>query len=149
MISQSAEYSLRAVLCLASRDGAALTTQQIADDAQIPAGYLAKILQILGRAGIVNSQRGVNGGFTLAKAPQSLTLLEVVGAIEPSRRITECPLRLPEHALSLCPLHRRLDDAAAAVERILRNTTVSELIPDNRITCGCAAKEASHAGHAS
>src|SRR5215204_2070147 len=64
MISQSAEYSLRAVLCLASQRAAAaraatkdrapplaLTTRQIAERCGIPAGYLAKLLQAIGRAG--------------------------------------------------------------------------------------------------
>jgi Rrf2 family protein len=132
MISQSAEYSLRAVLCLASQPpGAALTTQQIAERARIPAGYLAKILQVLARAGIVSSQRGLNGGFSLAVAPESLTLLAIVAAIEPSRRITECPIGNPDHAQVLCPLHRRLDAAAAGVERMLADTTIADVLAES------------------
>ena len=121
MISQSAEYSLRAVLCLAGQPAnSALATHEIAQRTQVPAGYLAKVLQTLGRSGIVTSQRGLNGGFCLAVAPDALTLLAIVRAMEPSRRITECPLGDPAHALALCPLHRRLDAAAAGVEHILR-----------------------------
>ena len=133
MISQSAEYSLRAVLCLAAQPaGAALTTQQIAERARIPAGYLAKVLQTLGRGGIVTSQRGLNGGFSLAVAPDALTLFAVVSAVEPSRRITECPIGNPDHAPNLCPLHRRLDAAAAGVERMLRETTVADVLAESR-----------------
>jgi Rrf2 family transcriptional regulator, nitric oxide-sensitive transcriptional repressor len=132
MISQSAEYSLRAVLCLAtSQPGQAMTTQQIADRARVPAGYLAKVLQTLGRSGIVTSQRGLNGGFSLAVAPGALTLLAVVSAVEPSRRITECPIGHPDHAVNLCPLHRRLDAAAAGVERMLRETTVADVLAES------------------
>src|SRR5215208_4108619 len=104
MISQSAEYSLRAVLCLAGEPARRpLTTQQIAERVKIPAGYLAKVLQVLGRGGIVTSQRGLNGGFALAVAPDALTLLTIVAAVEPSRRITECPIGHPDHAPNLCP----------------------------------------------
>jgi Rrf2 family nitric oxide-sensitive transcriptional repressor len=151
MISQSAEYSLRAVLCLAAQPaGSALTTQQIADRARIPAGYLAKVLQTLGRAGIVTSQRGLNGGFSLAVPPNALTLLAIVSAVEPSRRITECPIGNPDHALSLCPLHRRLDAAAAGVERMLRETTVADVLVESvgQPLCEHDKKEGcSHAGH--
>jgi Rrf2 family transcriptional regulator, nitric oxide-sensitive transcriptional repressor len=132
MISQSAEYSLRAVLYLAGEPASRpLTTQQIADRARIPAGYLAKVLQILGRAGIVTSQRGLNGGFALAVAPETLTLLTIIAAVDPSRRISECPIGDPDHALSLCPLHRRLDSAAAGVERILRETTIADILAES------------------
>ena len=154
MISQSAEYSLRAVLCLAAQPGAAMTTRQIAGRARVPAGYLAKVLQTLGRSGIVTSQRGLNGGFSLAVAPDALTLLTVVSAVEPSRRITECPIGHPDHALNLCPLHRRLDAAAAGLERMLHETTVADVLAESLGQPVCEhpkhdeKKEGcSHAGH--
>ena len=131
MISQSAEYSLRAILCLASQPfGTALTTQQIAERSKIPAGYLAKLLQVLGRAGIVVSQRGLNGGFSLAIAPEKLTLLDIVRAVECSRRITTCPAGNPDHDIQLCPLHRRLDAAAATVEALLKGTTIAQVMAE-------------------
>lgn len=149
MISQSAEYSLRAVLCLADA-GTALTTHQIAAATRVPAGYLSKVLQNLARAGIVTSQRGLNGGFTLARAAEELTLLEVVASVEKSRRIGECPLAIPEHALNLCPLHRRLDAAAEAVEQLLGAATIAELVNESRNDSHvhtCPNKEACHARH--
>jgi len=150
VISQSAEYSLRAVLCLADA-GAALTTQQIALATRVPAGYLSKVLQNLARAGIVSSQRGLNGGFTLARPPTELTLLEVVAAVEKSRRIGECPLAIPEHAVNLCPLHRRLDAAAEAVERLLHAATIADLVKESKnephVHACHANKESCHARH--
>jgi Rrf2 family protein len=137
LISLASEYSLRAIMCLATRRneptaaGAALTTQQIAERARIPAGYLAKVLQVLGRAGLVTSQRGLNGGFVLKGDPATISLLSIVAAVEPSRRISGCPLGLAEHRDRLCPLHRRLDDAAAGVEEILRTTTVAQLLAES------------------
>jgi len=140
MISQSAEYSLRALLCLAAQRAAAaakdpapplaLTTRQIAQRSGIPAGYLAKLLQAVGRAGLVSSQRGLKGGFVLSRDPARITLLDVVSAVEPSRRIKACPLGFPEHRDHLCPLHRRLDDAAAGVEAIFRTTTLADVLAE-------------------
>jgi Rrf2 family protein len=127
VISQTAEYALRIVVWLASQDGAPRTTKEIADATQIPPGYLAKVLQSLGRGGLVNSQRGLHGGFTLAREAAAITPLEVVNAIDPIRRLTGCPLGLEEHGDQLCPLHRQLDDAMAHVESALARTPISEL----------------------
>ncbi len=131
MISQTAEYSLRAVLLLASRQGQPMTTSQIAAEGKIPGGYLSKVLQLLVRAGLVSSQRGVNGGFLLGLAPETLTLMDVVRTVDPSHRIRCCPLDIPEH-INLCPLHRRLDAAVAAAERELCQATVADLVAEQQ-----------------
>jgi Rrf2 family protein len=128
MISQTAEYALRAVVYLADHGGQPRTNLQIAETTQVPTGYLAKVMQGLSRARIVNSQRGLNGGFTLKKSPDDLTVLEVINAIDPIRRIHECPLKLPSHGETLCPLHQRIDNAAALVEEAFGDTTIAELL---------------------
>ncbi|MCA9119456.1 MAG: Rrf2 family transcriptional regulator [Planctomycetaceae bacterium] len=128
MISQTAEYALRAVVYLADQEGAPRTNVQIAEATQVPTGYLAKVMQGLSRARIVNSQRGLNGGFTLKQLPTELTVLEVINAIDPIRRIHECPLGLPSHGKSLCPLHQRIDNAAASVEAAFGDTTITDLL---------------------
>ena len=128
MISLTAEYALRAIVYIADQEGEPRTTNQIAEASEIPAGYLAKVMQGLGRARIVNSQRGLNGGFTLTRQPEDLTLLEVVNSVDPVRRIHECPLKIASHGTNLCPLHRKLDDAAAFVEQSFRDTTIADLL---------------------
>ena len=140
MFSHTAEYALRAVACLARNPGFPMTTRDVALAVRVPAGYLAKILQSLARAGIVTSQRGVNGGFVLARRPEELSLLDVVRVADGSRRITACPLGLPEHDGHLCPLHQRLDDAVALAERTLAEATVAEVMAAP--ACGAATPEA-------
>ncbi len=129
-ISQTAEYALRAVVCLASHPGRPLTTREVADKTRVPADYLSKVLQVLARAGIVASRRGLGGGFTLSRDPSDLSILDVVSAVDPIQRIRECPLGLPEHREELCPLHRRLDQAMAAIEESLRTTSLAEIMAD-------------------
>jgi len=128
MISQTAEYGLRAIVFLADQGGLPKTNLQISEATQIPVGYLAKVMQGLGRAKLVNSQRGLNGGFTLSRPSTEITVLAVVNSIDPVRRIHACPLNLPSHGSNLCPLHRRLDDAAALVEDAFKRTTIAELL---------------------
>lgn len=128
MISQTAEYALRAIVYLANQEQSPRTTTQIAESTQVPAGYLAKVLQNLSRAGLVHSQRGLNGGFTLAHDPRELSILTVVNAVDPIHRIAECPLGIPSHGRRLCPLHHRLDQAAAMIEKTFGETMVAELL---------------------
>ena len=113
MFSQTVEYALRAVVHLADKSPEGQTTSQIAAVTQVPPAYLSKVLQGLRNHGIVNAQRGVGGGIRLAKAPEELTILDVVNAVEPIQRIETCPLKLASHGKNLCPLHTRMDNALA------------------------------------
>lgn len=132
MISQTAEYALRAIVYLADQNGVPRTTAQIAKVTLVPAGYLAKVMQSLSRGGIVKSQRGLNGGFTLPRNPAELSILTIVNAVDPIRRFPECPLGIASHGRRLCPLHFRLDQAAAVVEQTFGETMVAELLSSPR-----------------
>lgn len=130
MFSNTVEYALRAIVHLAHEAPAARTTAQIAEATRVPKDYLSKILQDLAEVGIVRTQRGVGGGISLAKSPEELTILDVVNAIDPIVRYTTCPLKLPNHGANLCPLHRRMDEAMAAVEEAFRKSTLAEVLAD-------------------
>lgn len=125
--SQTTEYALRAVVTLASTPQHSLTTAEIAELTQVPAQYLSKVLQILTKAGVVRAQRGLRGGFSLSRAPEQMSVLEVVNAVEPLQRIHQCPLGLPEHT-HLCPLHQQIDDAVAHVECQLASKSIADMI---------------------
>jgi Rrf2 family protein len=130
MISQTAEYALRAVVKLARETGSTMTTHEIADATRVPPGYLSKVLQALGRARLVVSQRGLHGGFALSRAPSQISVLEVINAVDPIQRIYSCPLGIPAHKKRLCALHRRLDEALESVEEALARSTIDELLSD-------------------
>jgi Rrf2 family protein len=128
MLSQTVEYALRAMIHLASLEpGSAWTSETIAERTKVPKGYLSKIMRDLTVAGLVRSRRGPTGGFTLARPPAQISMLDVVNAVDPIRRIRECPLGNPAH-VKLCPLHRRLDDAIAMIEREFGRTTLAEIL---------------------
>lgn len=129
MFSQTAEYALRATVYLASQQGMPRTTQEIAKATQVKIAYLSKVMQSLGRQGLVQSQRGLHGGFTLARPADELTILDIIAAVDPISRIKSCPLGLKDH-INLCPLHRRLDLAMKLVEDALRESTLAELLAE-------------------
>lgn len=130
MFSDTVEYALRAIVHLAHEAPASRTTAQIAEATRVPKDYLSKILQGLAKKGIVETQRGVGGGVTLAKAPAELTILDVVNAVEPIERFRTCPLNLPNHGPNLCPLHKRMDAAIATVEAAFAASTLAEVLAD-------------------
>ena len=130
MLSQTVEYALRAVVDLAAEAPDARTTDEIAAKTLVPKPYLSKVLQALVRAGLVHSQRGIGGGMTLARAADKITILDVVNSVEPIQRIKVCPLRLASHGVRLCPLHRRLDNALAMMEKAFAETTLAEVLAE-------------------
>jgi len=82
-ITTWAEYGLICALHLAKRAGEGpLTGREIAAGERLPADYVEQILLRLRRAGIVNSTRGARGGYTLSKAPEEISVREVIAASE-------------------------------------------------------------------
>ncbi|MDZ4837179.1 MAG: Rrf2 family transcriptional regulator [Candidatus Melainabacteria bacterium] len=130
MFSQSVDYALRATVCLAMNPGKVLTTEFIALTTKVPAPYLAKIIKSLSRVGIIASQRGVKGGSRLAKSANDISVLDVMNAVDPMKRIDYCPLNLPNHGINLCPMHHKLNDAITVVERVLSESSIQQLISE-------------------
>lgn len=129
MFSQTAEYALRAVVWLADQtESGPFGHHRIAAGTQVPATYLAKVLQELAKAGIVRSHRGVRGGFSLAQPPENLTVLDVIQAVDPIQVITTCPLKLPNHSHKLCGLHARLAVASHQFLGVLQQSTIKEML---------------------
>lgn len=127
MISLTAEYALRAVVWMAGQPGKPVGTRDIAEATQVPVGYLSKVLQALARSALVRSRPGRAGGFVLGREPATISVLDVIQAVDPLHRIERCPLGRPQHNKNLCPLHRRLNQAVSLVERAFADSTIAEL----------------------
>jgi len=114
----------------------ALPAARLAEYHGVPAAYLAKHLQALSRAGILESVQGPRGGYRLARPAEEITLLDVVEAIdgdEPAFRCTEIrrrgPTAQPASAYRLaCGIHRAMDAADSVWRDSLRGVTVAELV---------------------
>ena len=134
MFSQTVEYALRAVVYLAQHEAdGAVGNRTIAEATQVPPSYLSNVLHDLAAAEILVSRRGVGGGFQLRQAADELTILDVLNAVDPLQRITGCPLSLASHCEQLCPMHARLDEALATMEKTLGGSTIREMMfaPDS------------------
>lgn len=106
MLSQATGYAAAALACVARAGGNPVLVRDIATDADIPAPYLAKIIQLLAKRGVVSTQRGVGGGVTLARAPDMISLYDVAVALEDPVVLTRCMLGEAECSDErACPAH--------------------------------------------
>jgi Rrf2 family protein len=135
-LSEGVEWGAHCAAVLATLPpGAALPAARLAEFHDVPAAYLAKHLQAMARAGILETARGRKGGYRLARPAGEITLLEVVEAIdglEPAFRCTEIRRRGPtaspaRHYPTMCGIHAAMLRADVAWRAELARTTVQEL----------------------
>ncbi|MHB1166996.1 MAG: RrF2 family transcriptional regulator [Carboxydocellales bacterium] len=90
-INQATDYAFRAVLFLSKQPpGMLVEAQTIAKQEVIPMRFLLKLMPSLIKAGLIKSQRGVGGGYSLAKSPQEITLYDVLEAMEGPVHLNRC-----------------------------------------------------------
>jgi len=93
-LTMTGEYAIRAMICLASKPaGTVMQIYDISREWDIPESFLRKIVQLLSKAGFINSHRGVRGGIELAKPAESISLLDVIEAIEGKLFLNKCLVR--------------------------------------------------------
>lgn len=146
VLSNSAEYALRAMVWLAGSAAELQTTQQIAEGTQVPPAYLSKVLQSLARAGLVRSQRGLGGGFALTASAAKITALQIVEAVDGTPPPAACPLGIAAHRGRLCALHRTVADALAQSRNALDQTSLAALWHCERTTTPFARKRSTQRG---
>jgi len=89
-LTRKTEYALIAMSHLASKPERLASAREIADLYRIPLPVLTNILKTLNRSGLVESERGVRGGYRLAQDPQEISLATLIGAIEGPVRLVKC-----------------------------------------------------------
>jgi Rrf2 family protein len=90
-LGQTEDYAVRALVDLASHPEARI--REMAERTDIPSAHLAKVIQSLARAGLVETTRGRHGGVRLARPPEEITLKEIVEAMQGPLRFIRCPRR--------------------------------------------------------
>ena len=128
-LTRQGDYAVRVVVDLASRpDGAVVPRARIQERQDVPAAYLAKIVQALARAGLVRTHPGARGGVALGRAPAEITLRDVIEAVEGPIHLNRCvahPGACPrDRFCSVHPVWLRLQ---ALVTRELDAVTIAAL----------------------
>ena len=136
MITKSGIYGIRAMLVLAKLpEGEYAGVPRIAELVQIPQSYLSKLLQILARSGLVKSQRGLGGGFRLAREAAAISLYDIVEPLEQIERWSGCFLGNAVCSdKQPCALHSRWKDVQQAYLSMMRRSTLGELAGRDPLT---------------
>jgi Rrf2 family protein len=129
MFSKTCTYAIRALLFIARHTEAdnKLGVKEIAKGIDAPEYFIAKILQELGRKGLVSSLKGPSGGFYLDKKTSKCTLADVVQAIDGSSIFTGCALGLQQCSEQYpCPLHDEFKKIRKEIHETLKSTRLGE-----------------------
>lgn len=129
MLSKSCEYALKSLLQITkhSKSEERIGAKELADELDIPYHFIAKLLQILVKAGIVSSRKGPNGGFYMTADNMKHSLADVVRAIDGNGVFTKCILGLKTCSeVRPCPLHFEFSEIKYKIRQGMEVTTLDE-----------------------
>lgn len=128
-ITRASDYAVRVMIHLAGLPtGSTVRQSELAKATEVSGHFLSKVLQQLVRARLIRSQRGAGGGYSLAVAATSVSLLDVVEAVEGPVRLNQCLEEGPSCDRKLwCPAHQVWAEAQAAITNVLGGAAMATL----------------------
>jgi Rrf2 family protein len=128
-LTKKADYGLMAMKHLAERaPKGACSAKDVAEAYGIPQEALAKILQRLAKAGLLKSQHGMNGGYTLGREANQISAFEVIQAIDGPLFITSCVTVRGECGQSnRCTVREPLRKVNESIEQVLKRIKISQM----------------------
>src|SRR5574341_138228 len=140
-LTKKTDYALRLMVEIAASTDSSLTTSEVAHREQIPYQFLRKIVHDLVAAGLLTSSRGGHGGLSLAHPAQTVSLLEIVRAVdEPavSRCVIDPAACTRRYRCVIYPVWRRLQ---REMERAMEGVLLSDLAGQHRTVFRAAAND--------
>lgn len=133
-VTRAADYAVRVMVHLATLPfGQRSTRDELAASGEVPGHFLSKILQTLSRSGLITSHRGASGGFSLAKPAESVTLLDVVEAVDGPIQLNVCVVSGPGcNRQTWCAVHEVWAEAQNALTSVLRGATLARLASEGQ-----------------
>lgn len=128
--STASETAIRLLIYVQahSSEGKKLGIQEIAKNTDTPVAYAAKIMQILSRKGLVNSSRGMHGGFYIGRYDAAVTLHRVIEALDGMGFLQGCGLGLKDCTpQNPCPMHEEFSAIRQRLEENLKANTIGQL----------------------
>ncbi len=134
MLSNTSKYAIRAMIYLAINEGNAQKTgiKKISAELDIPAPFLAKIMQILARHKLLKSSKGPNGGFSLGRDAGKITLYEIVTVIDGNDLFDQCliSLRRCNEENIPCPMHYKYQQYRTQIRELFSQQDLGSLAND-------------------
>jgi FeS assembly SUF system regulator len=127
-MSKLTDYGTMVLAELAANDDGLCTTTQVADATHLGQPTVSKLLKTLAHAGLVVSTRGVQGGYALARAPESISAAEIIDALEGPVAITECSAvdGICDYT-SYCRVSAAWQRINQSIRQALENVTLADL----------------------
>lgn len=130
-MSKLADYAALMLAAMAERPAETYTAAGIAEETGVNLPTASKLLKMLARAGLVVSQRGAHGGYSLGRAPGDISAADVIEAVEGPLAMTECTLASGLCGLEpVCQLGSQWQSLSVAIRRALAEITLTDLIGD-------------------
>jgi Rrf2 family protein len=129
MFSKTCEYAIRAMIFIAqkSKNGNKVGIKEIAKGVDSPEHYIAKILQELGKKGLLLSLKGPNGGFYLDKETLEYSLADIVKVVDGDKLFTGCGLGLKQCSETHpCPIHHEFKSLRKGIQTMLEKAKLGE-----------------------
>jgi len=130
LITRDIDYAVRALIYLAdNRNGGIVPVPELVDELGITRPFLRKIMQLLAKAGVIESYKGNKGGFRLIKKPEDIYLIDLVETFQGDFSLNECFMNK-----GICPnkgnciLKSRVDDIEEKVKKELESIDLRSLI---------------------
>lgn len=128
-VSRLTDYATVVMTCIAAHPADVLSTAQIADEARLELPTVSKLLKLLGHAGLVESFRGVNGGYRLARPAEAISLADIVEAMEGPIGMTECSVAQGHcDRQSQCGVSDSWRSVSGAIGSVLRAMTLAQML---------------------
>src|SRR3954447_5354706 len=133
-ITRASDYAVRVMIHLAALPPSSTVRQaELSEATEVSGHFLSKVLQQLVRARLIRSQRGAGGGYSLATSAASVSLLDVVEAVEGPVRLNQCIEEGPScDRKSWCPAHCVWAEAQAAITNVLGGASMATLAAQAR-----------------
>ena len=128
-LSKSTELAIHGLFQLAQHKTGLLLVTEIARAQNVSTSFLSKVFQKLANGGLVRSQRGVKGGFSLARSPKTISLADVVQAVEAKEPLYNCLWRIRGcTAEQKCMVCKTFQKAEANMYAVLKKTSLQDLL---------------------
>ena len=128
-VSRLTDYATVVMTCIAAHPADVLSTAQIADETHLELPTVSKLLKALGHARLVESFRGVNGGYRLARPASTISLAEIVEALEGPIGVTECSVAEGQcDRESRCSVRGSWQRINSVLERTLRGISLADML---------------------
>jgi FeS assembly SUF system regulator len=129
-LSKMTDYAVVILAAMATGEGGLMTASGLSDKTGLPEPTVAKVLKLLARGGMVDSSRGINGGYKLTRQPGEISMASVITSLEGPVQLTSCVDGAEEccsHSAN-CSMKGKWNPVNVAMQKALEDVTLAQML---------------------